>query len=277
MAKQRYDLPPAVEPAVESTVEPTTPEAEQLEADSIEPIVVADEPTVEPEVIEDVVADEPELTPEAPVDEPEAPQEPEQVDIPELVQEEVIGVAKTIADVTPGNLNMLDISAIRDLLASDATPEEKLATIWEHGNPAFATLVEFLNTFKNTLDPASVMLPDTTIVGKHYDLYNFIVRTIVDENYEVFKVKFDIINMFFRIHSNGAFNDVALHRFSNRWKWGELKLRAFENLVIAISSLCDIEKRSLALKRLDLNKVLDKEMTGLSDLAIANVKKYYAM
>lgn len=194
-----------------------------------------------------------------------------------LTEEELKAQAQEQAEPTIPSY-MLTLEDVKNILADpDMFEEEKLEHIGKYAVPSIAMLSEFLNTFKNTLDPKAVQQEAKTIVGKHFDLFNQISRVVSEENYEIFKVKFDIINMYFRVFATGAFNDVALHRFGNLWKWGETKLRAFENFVIAISSLNNIETRKVALKKLDLNKVLDKEATGLSETAIANIKKYYAM
>ena len=111
--------------------------------------------------------------------------------------------------------------------------------------------------------------------ANNYDLYNTIKQAVSDTNPEVFRIKFNIINLAFIAFKNEAFNEFKLHRFDYEWKWGKESLTTYQYLVTAISILADKSTREQEIGKGILDRALDKDAISLNDVAIQNIVKYY--
>lgn len=143
----------------------------------------------------------------------------------------------------------------------------------------FGQYVTNMTDYELAMNPDAPTPTDDKGAGRNYNLYIQIKDTASQEDYDRFKVEFDIVNMVYTQYKDGAFDEFQLFRFDRAWtsKWGEKSLTTFQNLNTVICALCDISTRQNNLATIDLDKALDPTKIELSDIAINNIKKYYTI
>ncbi len=189
-----------------------------------------------------------------------------EVESTETQQEEVVEESKV----------ELDGNAIAKLLAQPGIKiVDKLETIRTQGTVPYKMLMTKLFGYNDLMSPNAPSLEPVKGAGRNFDLYTVLKSVVSEEDYTVFKVKFDLVNMVFKTLKGEAYNEYMLHRHDQQWKWGKETLTTYQHLVTIISSLCDMSTRAHSLKHLSLDKALDKNVIVLSDKAIDNITKYY--
>ena len=244
-------------------------------------------PTVEasPEVIIEEVPAVEETTPmeEVPAVEETTPVE----EVPEVEEttpvEEVPAVDEVpVVDEVPevitvsNDANILDVTKISALLAKPGILiREKLDDIKLNGTVPFKLLIAKLDSYNEIMSPNAPSLDATKGAGRNFDLYTVLKALISEDNYNVFKVKFDIVNLYFKEYRTVAYTDYMLFRHSEEWKWGKDNFTTYCNIITVITTLCDMSTRQDKLKTLSLDKAFNKTDTVLNDTAIENLLKYY--
>ena len=159
------------------------------------------------------------------------------------------------------------------------TVREKLDLIKYSGPTSLKEAVDKLDKYETAMNP-EIEIKDSTVGAiNNYSLYTLIKNIASTRDYEKFKLRFDIINLYFKEYQYSGFNEFLLQRFDEKWSWGEDNLITYQNLITVITSLCDITKRASNLKRLDLDKALDptvvRPLNANGGFAIQNIKAYY--
>jgi hypothetical protein len=154
--------------------------------------------------------------------------------------------------------------------------DDKLQTILEQGNTAYASLVGKLLTYAKDMSRKSPVQTATAGVGKNYDVYTTIKQVVETKDYNEFKVKFDIVNAVFKLHAEDAYSKFAMPRYDTDWKWGEKSLNTYLVLVSLIGGLCSKATRAEKLKTHSVDKALEPSTVELKPTGIENIRKYYA-
>jgi len=171
----------------------------------------------------------------------------------------------------------LDAKGVAGVISdADLSGKEKIRKIASTGMTGFAAIASKIIGYDQIMNPKT---PVTEVAGvaKQYDLLNTLKSVINTEDYKQFKVKFDIINLGFRVYSKDAFDEFMLFRFDQKWKWSKKDLTTSQHLSSLISQLCDLSTRANNLKKIDIDRALDASAISLSETGINNVKKYYTM
>ena len=159
------------------------------------------------------------------------------------------------------------------------TVREKLDLIKYSGPTSLKEAVDKLDKYETAMNPEIEIKDSTVGATNNYSLYTLIKNIASTRDYEKFKLRFDIINLYFKEYQYSGFNEFLLQRFDEKWSWGEDNLITYQNLITVITSLCDITKRASNLKRLDLDKALDptvvRPLNANGGFAIQNIKAYY--
>ena len=160
------------------------------------------------------------------------------------------------------------------LIAEDLSGVEKLNKIAKGAMLKFGTIASKLLGYNEHMYKNPGLTPATG-VGKQYDLLNTLKAVLNTEDYNDFKVKFDIVNMAFRDLKKEAYNETHLYRYDQQWKWSKKDLVTLQHLLMLLIELSNGKTRAENKKKLDLNLALSKDEVNLSDTAISNIKKYY--
>ena len=159
------------------------------------------------------------------------------------------------------------------------TVREKLDLIKYSGPTSLKEAVDKLDKYETAMNPEIEIKDSSVGATNNYSLYTLIKNIASTRDYEKFKLRFDIINLYFKEYQYSGFNEFLLQRFDEKWSWGEDNLITYQNLITVITSLCDITKRASNLKRLDLDKALDptvvRPLNANGGFAIQNIKAYY--
>lgn len=159
------------------------------------------------------------------------------------------------------------------------TVREKLDLIKYSGPTSLKEAVDKLDKYEAAMNPEIEIKDSSVGATNNYSLYTLIKNIASTRDYEKFKLRFDIINLYFKEYQYSGFNEFLLQRFDEKWSWGEDNLITYQNLITVITSLCDITKRASNLKRLDLDKALDptvvRPLNTNGGFAIQNIKAYY--
>jgi len=229
-------------------------------------VVVPEEVATETKI--EVIPDaEPEVTTEV-EQKPEVTTEVEQK--PEVTTE-VIPKSEVEKDVTIEDV--LGKLTVVDVLASNLSYEDKLNKIIESDETAYKMLASKLLGYQQVMSNRTI---DPKLgASKQYDLYNTIVGALQTNDYGVFKIKMNIINLAFNAFKDSAYRDMFLFRFDEQWKWGAKELVTFQHLITVITTLADLATRKNNIKKIDMVKALDADEIKLSEDAKAHIQKYY--
>jgi len=204
--------------------------------------------------------------------EPSVPAEPVVDDVPEKSKDIISGVSEKQAEVAA----FLNASDIAQLLKDGSTSVEgKLNLIMDKGVPVFKNLVAKLVAYNEKMKTG--IIDEKSGAAKQYDLFHTIKSVVETDEYDLFKTKFDILNLMFMVKKDEAFNKYAIFRFDTKWTWSKKDLAALQNLSIVISELANLATRKANLKKIDISKALDRNVINLSQKGIDNIQKYYNM
>lgn len=161
------------------------------------------------------------------------------------------------------------------LIKQDISFEDKMTILKDTGSVSVKSIVSKLESYRETMSPKTVEVKASVGAAKNFDLLATIKSVTNEGDYQVFKAKFDLVNAYFKEYSKDAYSEWLLHRFDVNWVWGKEALTAYQFLVTTITMLCDKVTRADELKKINLDSVLNKEATKLSDVSIENIQKYY--
>lgn len=164
---------------------------------------------------------------------------------------------------------------VGDILKSSESIKDKLKAITELENDlTYKSLVNKLLSYNNKMFGTMAIKPKDGAAA-NYDLFNLIKQVVSDNDFNTFKIKFNIINLMFLGYDKEAFSEQKLHRFDYEWKWGKESLTTYQHLITMISMLANKSTREQHISKGILNRALNKDVIGLSETAIQNIIKYY--
>lgn len=259
--------------AVDTSAETTS--TEEIGA-ALDQESIVNEETLKEEVKTDVEGQEPVTTEQTEQSDTNESQEPEQQEQTEQsdtnesqepVQAELVEKKEPVVTI-PQETDVLKI------LSSKISFKEKIEAISKSESVQYRSLANKLLSYNDKMFGTMAVKPSSG-AANNYDLYNTIKQAVSDTNPEVFRIKFNIINLAFIAFKNEAFNEFKLHRFDYEWKWGKESLTTYQYLVTAISILADKSTREQEISKGILDRALDKDAISLNDVAIQNIVKYY--
>lgn len=244
-----------VEPAQEVQTTEGTPGEVVVSGETIEPKV--DEEKVEGESVKD-----PEPTQDENVD---VKTEPEEIkDVPEVIEKPEVAVG--------GDLSVDDVKKL--LINPEVTVDDKLVKLSTFAPTGIKILVNKLLDYEKTMATITV---ENELKGanKNYDLFNTLLKVISEEDYNMFKVQFDIVNLVFLKYKDSSFEEVNLQRFDHKWNHGKENFTSYCNLVYLISLLASAAEREVNSKKVVITKVFDQSKTVFTADHLNKVSRYY--
>lgn len=167
------------------------------------------------------------------------------------------------------------ISSVTSILENGSlSNEEKLNAIVAANVPGIG-FVKNLLTYQNEMSMNSVLPSEQSGADKNRSLFFKLMNVLDEEDFSIFKIKFDIVNLVFLTYKNDSFDEFKLHRFDLKWTGGQKQLKTYQRLVTVISSLCDKTKRAEQLKSISLSKMVDADNTTFSETNRRNILSYY--
>ena len=218
---------------------------------------VVEQPQVQEEVVvvQEPVAD----TPKVPVKETVTPKQPVKEPKP---------VSSSSGEIkTPDDINAILEDGSLDI-------EAKLKKIATSGAP-IARFAEVMMDYNRKLGNDAPTPEPKTIAAANYNLYTRLAKVCKTEDYEDFRIFFDVVNHIFYHYRKDAFDMYKLTRYDNLWTWGDKQLKTYINLTSLICALCDKSNRKSASVSVSLNKVLDLDTTAFTETMVNNIRKYY--
>ena len=229
-----------------------------------------DIPTVENIGVQDDVQEkEPEVGIVETQPEPIVENVPEQVEIPtEAPTQEPTEKPKVIE---PNASLGSDIKVLND---SSVSIEDKIRWCLTEAPNSIKSLANQLFAYNEAMKPSAIY-NEQLMVNKQYELVS-IYRSIFNiAEYRDFKVKFDVLNLFFAHYKDEGFAAQRLSRFDYLWKWSDVELNTLLHVSEVVSQLCLYAERVKRLKQLNLDMALDSTKTIVTEEARNNVIRYY--
>lgn len=248
---------------------------------------IVNEETLKEEVEADIETQEPvttEQTEQSDTNETQEPTQTEQSDTNESKEPVQVEQTDTNESKEPTQAEKVETKEpvvvipqetdVLKILSSKISFKEKIEAISKSDSVQYRSLANKLLSYNDKMFGTMAVKPSSG-AANNYDLYNTIKQAVSDTNPEVFRIKFNIINLAFIAFKNEAFNEFKLHRFDYEWKWGKESLTTYQYLVTAISILADKSTREQEIGKGILDRALDKDDISLNDVAIQNIVKYY--
>lgn len=110
-----------------------------------------------------------------------------------------------------------------------------------------------------------------------YSLYRefFSICDLSFNYYPIFKTKFDIINLFFYVYKDGAFEEFKIYTDCVAWSSSRASERTYHALLTVICAFCDPFTRKENLKGKTLKYLITPEKTEFTENMIGNILQYY--
>lgn len=192
---------------------------------------------------------------------------PEKIKEPEVKQEPIVEPETKTEVVSLG----ADIKVLND---SSVSIEDKIKWCLTEAPNVVRSLANQLLSYNDTMKPSAIY-NEQAMVNKQYELVS-IYRSIFNVlEYKDFKVKFDVLNLFFAYYKDEAFAAQRLCRFDYLWKWSEVELTTLLHVSEVVSQLCIYAERVKRLKQLNLDMALDSTKTIVTEEARNNIIRYY--
>lgn len=110
------------------------------------------------------------------------------------------------------------------------------------------------------------------VVGANYNLYKVIRSVLQEENYGIFKAKFDFINKVFSLGKNDAFDPSGiLIRYDYQWSYGVKARDTYIKLVEFISALSNPKTRAKVKQVISINTI----SSVIETTEVSNLIRYY--
>ena len=187
-------------------------------------------------------------------------------------------VAKA-ADVKSKSQPVSDIKEVEDIKSvledRSLSIQQKLDKIATANTP-ITRFAHIMLEYQNKMGKKAVTPAPATIAANNYNLYTRLIKICKTEDYQEFKIYFDVVNYIFNEFKDDAYSDHLLVRGDLDWKWGEKSYQTYQNLVTLICTLCDRKTRQAKMVSISLNKVLDLDRTTFTETMVNNIRKYYA-
>ncbi len=196
---------------------------------------------------------------------PETQLEPMVENTPEVLKTAIPPIVEPDASFGP-NINVLNDSSI--------SIEDKIRWCLTEAPSFIKSLANQLFAYNETMKPKAPY-NEQMMLNKQYELVS-IYRSIFNVvEYKDFKVKFDVLNLFFAHFKDEGFAAQRLSRFDYLWKWSDVELTTLLHVSEVVSQLCLYAERVKRLKQLNLDMALDSTKTIVTEEARNNIIRYY--
>ena len=202
------------------------------------------------------------------VQEPETiQQEPETIVAPEQVEDS--------EEVDP----LVEIQRVITLI-NDATlsPESKLDQVAVSKFLAISIVGGRLKDYKEDMHRDRGLMDLKQGANKNSQLYKSIMAILKQEDDEIFKAGFNLINIIFKSFGgeDEAFNHYLLARYDAGWD-NQKDLATYNKLCVVITTLADAKTREELKTTIDFNKLRDKDKTNFTDKIVDRLVSYYGI
>lgn len=164
-----------------------------------------------------------------------------------------------------------DIKVLND---SSVSIEDKIIWCLTDAPSIVKNIAIQLESYNMAMRP-SAPHDESTMVNKQYDLVSIFRNIFNTTEYKDFKIKFDVLNLFFVHYRQEAFASQRLVRFDYLWKWSDVELTTLQNMARIVTQLCVYPERAKGLKQINFDLALDSTKTIVSEAARNNILKYY--
>lgn len=253
----------------ESTDVENVNQLDTINVENQEDTTSTDSETIPSDENTDVVNDTQEKEPELGL--PETQPEPMVENAPEQVENHTEDQIQEPKVIEPNASFGSDLKVLND---SSISIEEKIRWCLTEAPTSIKTLANQLFSYNEAMKPTAVY-NEQMMVNKQYELVS-IYRSIFNViEYKDFKVKFDVLNLFFAHFKDEGFAGQRLSRFDYLWKWSDVELTTLLHVSEVVSQLCLYAERVKRLKQLNLDMALDSVKTIVTEEARSNIIRYY--
>jgi hypothetical protein len=155
-------------------------------------------------------------------------------------------------------------------------PEEKIEALRGDVTSLAGVVVSTLDRYVASVSLTSRVDPEKGGVAQHGLLGN--LKGILNTpDYSDFAVKWTTVNTYAQAKKDAEFNMSAAYRFAPQWPSGADSIKLFQNLMDIVIRLSDPGKRKENMKKIDLNRVINDNLPGLSATAKEHLIRYYGL
>jgi len=197
---------------------------------------------------------------------------PTGTDTAKVVSEEVMAAEERSADAVE---TLEEVSQY--LTKPNVSIKEKLAHMAVNAGSSVKGTLTALSDFANDFGVDGPEQEALRISSAHYTVYNTLLEVIRSEDNAMFKVKLDLVCLYFMAYGTAAdaFTPTRMMRYDYEWKWGDNALETYHALVMVFASLSDRSKRAAELERIDLNSALIRDKLELTQDEIDRLIRYF--
>lgn len=243
-------------------------EEEEMDQNEVTPEVTSD--TEVPE-LDKVVEGEEDQVPET--DDSDDTEKPEEGNTPEVTPEPTSEEKPKVNENEFPEVESWE--DVKKVVTAKASVGDKIEHLVSCGFKPVELFVAFYVDYGNTMTPSVVPSVGAQINTR---LFNNLITTIREKDDQVFKAKFDIINLIFKNGAKdaegnwGPFFEARLTRFTDLQKLSAVQINTSTILTTLISSLADAGTRDVNKKSL---VGFSNEYTTLSDEDVSRLRRYY--
>ncbi len=161
---------------------------------------------------------------------------------------------------------------------STLTPESKLDQVAVSPFLAISIVGGRLKDYKEDMHRDNGQLELKQGASRNNQLYKTIMSVLKQEDEEIFKVGFNLINIIFKSFAteDEAFNHYSLTRYDAGWD-NQKDLSTYNKLCVVITTLADAKTREELKTTIDFNKLRDRDKTNFTDKIVDRLVSYYGI
>lgn len=161
---------------------------------------------------------------------------------------------------------------------SSLTPDSKLDQVAVSPFLAISIVGGRLKDYKEDMHRDNGQLELKQGASRNNQLYKTIMSVLKQEDEEIFKVGFNLINIIFKSFASEdeAFNHYSLTRYDAGWD-NQKDLSTYNKLCVVITTLADAKTREELKTTIDFNKLRDRDKTNFTDKIVDRLVSYYGI
>lgn len=158
------------------------------------------------------------------------------------------------------------------------TPESKLDQVAVSPFLAISIVGGRLKDYKEDMHRINGQLELKQGANRNNQLYKTIMSVLKQEDDEIFKAGFNLINIIFKSFAteDEAFNHYSLTRYDAGWD-NQKDLSTYNKLCVVITTLADAKTREELKTTIDFNKLRDRDKTNFTDAIVNRLVSYYGI
>lgn len=158
------------------------------------------------------------------------------------------------------------------------TPESKLDQVAVSPFLAISIVGGRLKDYKEDMHRNNGQLELKQGANRNNQLYKTIMSVLKQEDDEIFKAGFNLINIIFKSFAteDEAFNHYSLTRYDAGWD-NQKDLSTYNKLCVVITTLADAKTREELKTTIDFNKLRDRDKTNFTDAIVNRLVSYYGI